>query len=84
MATVNPDEEIFWSKVREAFNLVSVDHEKEVYFTAGNRQATISWWGERENETGYTIKYDCVMIEVEDYTPPQPALVVPAAIKGFD
>jgi hypothetical protein len=62
---VNAEDEIFWSKVRDAYHLV-VNTANEVEITVGNKEATIYDQG-----NGY------IAIKITEIESEKPTLVVP-------
>ena len=67
----NPEDNLFWKKVREAHDLVSTNAEQEISFTVGNREAEVFYQLADESHS------DCIAIEIREFKPDPPTLVVP-------
>lgn len=69
MEPVNPEDELFWHKVREAFDLINRET-NQIVVELGNKQAIV------ELEKSVTGD-DIVVIEVSEIKLTPPTLVVP-------
>jgi hypothetical protein len=70
---VDAEEEIFWSKVKQAYARVATNHDEEVVFTIGNREVSVEY----RITFGVEPSTDHISIEVREINPPQPELIVP-------
>lgn len=66
---VNPEDEIFWKKVREAFDQVNMNTQLSIRVEVGSRQASVSAITKGDEEFTHIL--------VTEITPDPPTLVVP-------
>lgn len=64
---VDPGYELFWKEVAQAVNMATANNEREIDISVGDRNAKV-FIGKK---TGKAI------IQITDYDPPQPVLIVP-------
>lgn len=70
MATpVDPEIKVFWRKVREAYMMVSTDHDRHVTEVIGGREFVVAW-----------DDADFVKIHIRDVETSSPKLIVPSEL----
>jgi hypothetical protein len=63
----SPEDQLFWSEVRTAYDLVSNNNKREIKVTRGAKQALVF----------YGDKTDHIMVAISEIEPPQPVPVKP-------
>lgn len=66
---INPDDELFWHKVREAYDVVYSNKEQTATVTVGNREAEVNQ-RQKGNE-------DYISVHIFEVEIKKPTLIVP-------
>lgn len=67
MKVESPEDQIFWSEVRTAYDLVSNNISRQIKVTRGHKEAKVY----------HNVKTDHIMVAISDIVPEQPVLVKP-------
>jgi len=63
----SPEDQIFWSEIRTAYDLVANQNERQIKVTRGHKEAKVY----------YVSKTDHIMVAISEIEPEQPILVKP-------
>jgi hypothetical protein len=63
----SPEDQLFWSEVRTAYDLVSNNNKREIKVSRGHKEALVY----------YGANTDHIMVAISEIEPPQPILVKP-------
>ena len=75
MAVINPDDEIFWHKVRQAFDVVINSNDREMAVEVGNRKAELFWDSDKAGN-------NFIAIDISEITPKPLELITPGDDDG--
>ena len=67
----NVEDEVLWKRVREAFRMITNQHEREIELEINTAKILIYWATDDESNSGYAV------IEIHEIEPKRPALLVP-------
>lgn len=67
MKVESPEDQIFWSEIRTAYDMVTINNSRQVKVTRGHKEAKVYW----------VEKTDHIMVAISEVEPPQPILVKP-------
>ena len=67
MKVESPEDQIFWSEVRVAYDMVTINNSRQIKVTRGHKEAKVY----------YVEKTDHIMVAISEIVPEQPTLVKP-------